>query len=182
LIETPQNDTRALAVIAKVRELRPDKPLTTVVNTHHHFDHSGGIRAAVSEGLTVITQKANAAFYQDAIARSHSIAPDALAKNPKPLKIETVDDEMALKDTAMAVTLYRIAGSPHADTLLMAYFPKERLLVEADVFSPGAAVNPYTANLLENIKKHDLKIDRIVPIHGTITSYAEFLKTVPAAK
>ena len=53
LIEAPQNDTRALAVIAKARTLRPGKPLTQVVNTHHHFDHSGGIRAAVSEGLTV---------------------------------------------------------------------------------------------------------------------------------
>ncbi|MBI3403644.1 MAG: MBL fold metallo-hydrolase [Acidobacteria bacterium] len=181
LIETPQHDTRALAVIAKAKELRPDKPLTTVVNTHHHFDHSGGIRAAVSEGLTVITQKANAAFYQDAISRSHSIVLDALAKNPKPLKIETVDEEMVLKDGAMTVNLYRITGSPHADTLLMAYFPKERLLVEADVFSPGSAVNPYTANLLENIKRHDLKIDRIVPIHGAIAPYAEFLKAVPAA-
>jgi len=64
LIEAPQNDTRALAVIAKARELRPTKPLTRVINTHHHFDHSGGIRAAVSEGLTVITHRANAAFYR----------------------------------------------------------------------------------------------------------------------
>ena len=80
----------------------------------------------------------------------------------------------------MTMTLYRIAGSPHADTLLMAYFPKERLLVEADVFSPGSAVQPYAANLLENIKRHNLKIDRIVPIHGTIARYADFLKVVPA--
>ncbi|MBI3493121.1 MAG: MBL fold metallo-hydrolase [Acidobacteria bacterium] len=182
LIEAPQNDTRARAVIAKARELRPNKPLTQVINTHHHFDHSGGIRAAVSEGLTVITQKANAAFYQDAISRSHSIVPDALAKSPKPLKIETIDEEMVLKDRAMTVNLYRVAGSAHADTLLMAYFPKERLLVEADVFSPAAAVQPYAANLLENIKKHDLKIDRIVPIHGAIVPYSEFLKAVPTAQ
>ena len=179
LIETPQNDTRALAVIAKARTLRPDKPLTTVVNTHHHFDHSGGVRAAVSEGLALITQKANAAFYQDAVSRSHSIVPDALSKNPKPLKMQTVDDELILKDGAMTVALYRIVGSPHADTLLMAYFPNGRLLVEADVFSPGSAVQPYTANLMENIRTHDLKIDRIVPIHGAITPYSEFLKAVP---
>jgi glyoxylase-like metal-dependent hydrolase (beta-lactamase superfamily II) len=180
LIEAPQNDVRALAVIAKARELRPNKPLTIVVNTHHHFDHSGGIRAAVSQGLSVITQKLNRAFLESAIGRSHSIAPDALAKNPKPLELETVDEDMTVKDAAMTMMLYRIDGSPHADTLLMAYFPREKLLVEADVFSPGSAVQPYAANLLENIKKHDLKIDRIVPIHGTIAAYKDFLKAIPA--
>lgn len=60
LIEAPQNDARTLAVIAKSRELRPGKPLTQLINTHHHFDHSGGVRAAVAEGLGVITHKANA--------------------------------------------------------------------------------------------------------------------------
>ena len=177
LIEAPQNDTRALAVIAKARELRPNKPLTQVVSTHHHFDHSGGVRAAVSEGLTVITHKANASFYQDAVSRAHTLAPDALAKNSKPIKIETVDDVMHLKDATMAVDLYPIAGSPHADTLLMAYFPKQRLLVEADVFSPAAAVQPYAANLLENVRKLNLKVDRVVPIHGTVVPFAELLKT-----
>jgi glyoxylase-like metal-dependent hydrolase (beta-lactamase superfamily II) len=180
LIEAPQNDVRTLAVLAKAHELRPSKPLTTVVNTHHHFDHSGGVRAAVSEGLTLVTQRQNAAFYQSALGRSHSIGPDAMARNPKPLKIDTVDDEMTLKDGAMTMILYRIAGSPHADTLLMAYFPKEKLLVEADVFSPGSAVQPYARNLLENIRQHNLKIDRIVPIHGTVATYADFLKAVPA--
>jgi glyoxylase-like metal-dependent hydrolase (beta-lactamase superfamily II) len=182
LIEAPQNDTRALAVIAKARELRPGKPLTQVVVTHHHFDHSGGVRAAVAEGLTVIAQKATAAFYQDVISRAHTIALDALAKNPRPLKIETVEEELELKDATRRMQLFRIAGSPHADTLLMAYFPKERILVEADVFSPGAAVNPYAANLLENVRKRNLTVDRIVPIHGTIVPFSELLKTQAPAK
>ena len=180
LIEAPQNDTRALAVIAKARELVPGKPLTQVVNTHHHFDHSGGIRAAVSEGLGVITNKANAGFYEDAVKRSHSIVPDALAKNAQPLKIETFDEELALKDAAMTVNLYHIAGSAHADTLVMAYFPRERILVEADVYSPGGAIAPYAANLLENVKKRNLRVDRIVPIHGTIAPFAELVKTAQA--
>jgi glyoxylase-like metal-dependent hydrolase (beta-lactamase superfamily II) len=176
LVEAPQNDTRALAVIAKARTLRPGKPITEVVNTHHHFDHSGGIRAAVSEGLTVITHKANAAFFQDAAARPHLIMPDALAKGPKLLKVVTVDEELELKDRAMTMKLYHVAGNPHADTLLMAYFPRERILVEVDAFSPGAAVNPYAANLRENITKRGLKVDRIVPLHGAIVPYGELLK------
>jgi glyoxylase-like metal-dependent hydrolase (beta-lactamase superfamily II) len=182
LIEAPQNDTRTLAVIAKARELVPDKPLTHVINTHHHFDHSGGIRAAVSEGLTVITLKANAAFYQDAVSRPHTIVPDALARSPKPLKIYPVGEWEVLLDGGMRVELYPIQGSAHADTLLMAYFPRERLLVEADVFSPGGTVAPYAANLLDNIRKRNLRVDRIVPIHSTVTPFAELVKTVAALK
>ena len=180
LIEAPQNDVRTLAVIAKARELRPDKPLKYVASSHHHFDHSGGIRAAVSEGLTVITHKANAAFFKDIVSRPHTLAPDALSKNPKPLTLETVDDSVVIKDAKMTVELFHIAGNPHADTLLMAYFPAERILVEADAFSPGAAVQPYAANLLENIKKHNLKVDRIVPLHGAIAPFSELAKTQPA--
>jgi len=178
LIEAPQNDTRALAVIAKARELRPNKPLTTVIVTHHHFDHSGGVRAAVSEGLGVIAHKSSAAFFQNAMTRPHTIVPDALAKNQKPLKLDSVDEELELKDAAQTVELYHIAGSPHADTLLMAYFPRERILVEADVFTPAAAVAPYAANLMENITKRKLKVDKIVPIHGTIAPFADLQKVV----
>jgi len=176
LIEAP-NETRALAVIAKARELRPGKPITQVINTHHHFDHSGGLRAAVSEGLAVITQTQNVAFFKDAVSRAHTIVPDALSKNPKPLTIEGVDDEKTLQDSAMTITLYRIDGSPHGDTLLMAYFPKQKLLVEADVYSPASAVQPYAANLIENVKKRNLQVDRVVPIHGTIGPYSDVLKT-----
>jgi glyoxylase-like metal-dependent hydrolase (beta-lactamase superfamily II) len=182
LIEAPQHDTRALAVIAKAREIQPKKPLTHVVATHHHFDHSGGLRAAVSEGLTVIAHKSARAFIEDAARRSHTIAPDALAKNSKPARVEPVDDEGVIKDNsgpnAMTVVLYHIDGSSHGDSLLMAYFPRERILVEADVFSPGGAVAPYAANLLENVKKRNLRVDRIVPIHGQVAPFSELVKTV----
>jgi len=182
LIEAPLNDARTLAVIAKAREIKPDKPLTQVVNSHHHFDHSGGIRAAVSEGLTVVAHKASAQYFQDSAARPHTIVPDALAKNPKPIKIETVDEELELKDATRTVNLYRIAGSAHAVTLLMAYFPKERILVLGDVYTPGAALSPYAPNLMENITARKLLVDRIVPLHGMIGPYGDLVKVVQAAK
>jgi glyoxylase-like metal-dependent hydrolase (beta-lactamase superfamily II) len=180
LIEAPQNDVRALAVIAKARELQPNKPLTQLVVSHHHFDHSGGIRAAVSEGLTLVAQRASVQFLQDAAGRMHSIVPDALARASKPAMVEAVDEELVLKDATRTVNLYHIAGNPHADTLLMAYFPAERILVEADVYTPGAAVAPYAPNLLENVRTRNLRVDRIVPLHGTIGPFAELVKVAGA--
>jgi glyoxylase-like metal-dependent hydrolase (beta-lactamase superfamily II) len=180
LYEAP-SEPRTIAVIAKARELRPDKPVTQIVNSHHHFDHSGGIRAAVSEGITVITHKANAALYNDLVQRSRTIAPDALSKNAKPLKLQTVDDELVLKDDTREVVLYHIAGNPHGDTLLMAYLPRERVLIQADAFSPGSSLQPYAANLLDNIKKRNLRVDRIASIHGGMAPFADLVKAVQPA-
>lgn len=177
LFEAP-NEARTLAVIARARELRPNKPLTHVINSHHHFDHSGGIRTAIAEGLAVITHKANEAFYRDLVERSRTIAPDALSKNPKPLRIETVDDELVLKDEGMEMRLYHIAGNPHGDAMLMAYLPRQRLLIEADAYSPGSTYQPYAANLLENLRRRNLRVDRIVPVHGTIVPFSELVKAV----
>jgi glyoxylase-like metal-dependent hydrolase (beta-lactamase superfamily II) len=176
LIEAPQNDARTLAVLAKARSLRPDKPVTHLVNTHHHFDHSGGVRAAVSEGLTVVTHKGNAAFFQTMAGRAHTIAPDALAKNAKPLKLETVDDRLEMKDATRTMTLYAVAGNGHSDTMLVAYLPKERLLVEVDLFSPGSATQPYAASLLDAIRARKLTVDRIVPLHGAMAGFDELAR------
>ena len=62
LIEAPLSEARTLAVIARARELKPGTPLTQLVTTHHHFDHTAGLRAAIAEGLTIITHEGNRAF------------------------------------------------------------------------------------------------------------------------
>jgi glyoxylase-like metal-dependent hydrolase (beta-lactamase superfamily II) len=176
LIDAPQSEARTIAVIAKARELRPDKPLTTLVTTHHHFDHTAGVRAAVAEGLTIVTQAGNADFFEAVAKRAHTIAPDTLARNPRPVVVEAVDDERVMKDAAMEMVLYHVADNPHSDTMLMAYFPRARLIVEVDAYSPASAVHPYAANLLHNITKRKLQVDRIVPLHGTIAPFAELVK------
>ena len=176
LIDAPQNDARTLAVIAKARELRPRKPLTHVVNSHHHFDHSGGIRAAVSEGLTVITHEGNVAFFEEMVKRPHTRVPDALAKNPQPLKIEAVGDERVITDGAVMVRLYAIPGE-HSQTMLMAYLPRERALVVIDVYEPGRPPHMFLRRFVEDLKmRKNLRVDRIIPLHEKIVSYEEMMK------
>lgn len=180
LIEAPLSEARTLAAIAKARELRPDKPLTQLVTTHHHFDHTAGLRAAIAEGLTIVTHEGNKAFVETMAARPHSRQPDALARNPKAATVEPVGSERVFEDATMAVHLHHVAGSPHSDTMLMAYIPKARALVEVDVFSPGSAVHPYASNLIENLSRLKLRVERIVPLHGAVVPFAELMKTQPA--
>jgi glyoxylase-like metal-dependent hydrolase (beta-lactamase superfamily II) len=182
LIEAPQSEARTLAVIAKAKEIVNNKPLTQLVSTHHHFDHTAGMRAAIAEGMTVITQAGNRAWVENMARRPHTLQPDTLAKNASRLEIETVDEEREIKDAAMTVQLFHLAGNPHSDTMLMAYVPALRVLVEVDAFSPGAAVNPYAANLLEHVTRRNLKVDRIVPLHGAIVPFGELVKAGAAVK
>lgn len=181
LVEGPQSEARTQAVIAKARELQPAKPLTRIVTSHHHFDHSAGIRAAIAEGLEVVTHQGNRAFFEMLAARPFTIAPDALAKNTKPVKIATVDGELVIEDKTRTVVLYPIDGNPHGDLQLMVYLPKERILIEADAFSPGGTYHPYAANLLENVQKRKLRVDRILPLHGGVVPFAELVKVAQAA-
>ena len=66
--------------------------------------------------------------------------------------------------------LYHVAGNPHSDTMLMAYLPRERLLIEVDAFSPGGTYHPYAANLLEHVQRLKLRVDCVIPLHGTIAA------------
>jgi glyoxylase-like metal-dependent hydrolase (beta-lactamase superfamily II) len=185
VIEGPQNDARATAVIAEVKKAMPHKPIKYVVNSHHHFDHAGGLGAFVAEGAIIITHDVNKAFFEQSLAAPRTVQPDTLAKSGKKATVEGVKDKRVLSDDTRTIELHHIQGNMHNDGLLMAYLPKEKLLVEADVYNPPAPntpppaqPNPVQVNLHDNIERLQLTVDQLLPLHGRIVPLSDLLKAI----
>jgi glyoxylase-like metal-dependent hydrolase (beta-lactamase superfamily II) len=182
VIEAPQDDARTEATIAAVKRAMPTKPIRYVVNTHHHFDHSGGLRGYVAEGIPILTHEKNKPYFERILSSPFTLEPDRLARSPRPPVIETVGARRVLRDDRMTMELYLLQGNLHAETLLVAYLPKQKLIVQADAFHPrpGAAPlaspPPFTVNLVQNIRRLKLDVERVVHVHGGIDPIAAVVK------
>ena len=182
VIEGPQSEQRALEIISEAKRLIPGKPIKWVVNTHNHFDHASGLRTFVAEGATVITHQINKSYYEKVWSNPHTINPDKLSEAKVKPKFETMTEKKVLTDGNHVVELYHVKNSLHNDGMIMAYLPREKVIVEADEFNvvntPDAPVNPYHVNLVENLERLKLDYDRIIPIHypGRRVDRAELLR------
>lgn len=190
LVEAPQSEARALAVIDKVKETIPGKPIKYIVNSHAHFDHSGGLRALVAEGATVVTHQGNVGFYKKAWAAPRTLNKDRLAQSPRTAKFEGFTGKHVLSDGKRQIEVYPIAGNTHNDAFALVYLPAEKILIEGDAYTPLAAnakppatPNPYAVNLQDNIEKLKLDVAQIAALHGpgvvTLADLKAFNSTSP---
>ena len=180
LVEMPLNDARSQAVIDHAKGLVAGKPLRTVVNSHAHFDHAGGVRTAVAEGTTIVTHADNVAYFERVFAQANRIRPDRMATAGRKPTFRAAGERLDIGDAARPIVLHKIAGGPHSDSMLMVHLPKEKLLFEADAYTPGAPSTPppptpnaNNVNLIDNIERLNLEVDRILPLHGRVVPMAE---------
>jgi Metallo-beta-lactamase superfamily len=189
MVVEANNPERVAAVWARAKELRPNKPITQLLVTHHHFDHTGGVRDAVARGVTeIIAQQHNVNYLTQMLTRPHTINPDMLAKMGtfKMPKITAIGDSGVVKDSTMTVNLYHLLDNTHADSNLLIYFPASKVLTQVDVYMPNDARHiidgeplghaPWNRNVMENIKFRKLQVETHAPLHGDVVPHSKFIE------
>lgn len=184
--EAPLDDARSRAVIAEIKRLIPNKPIKYIINTHHHDDHSGGLRTYVAEGATVVTSAMNEAYYKPLFTAPHKVRPDSLEQKPTQAKFQGVSaTPYEISEGARKVRVIPLTTS-HADGMLMVYVEDVQLLLVADVFSPGffpttmPIQGPFAAGVKElytALQSSGLAVQTLVGVHGFGTSTMAVLKT-----
>ena len=185
LVESPLYDGRALAVIAAANKLVPGKSVKTVINSHHHFDHAGGLRAAVGEGAQLITSSMAKPYFERIFANANSVAPDRLAQSGKKASIVPAGEKTVLRDSLRTVEVHEMQGSVHAQGFMMVWLPAEKMLIQADAYTPGVPNSPPPAvpngnqvNLVANVERLGLQPERILPLHSRMVPYSELLAQI----
>jgi glyoxylase-like metal-dependent hydrolase (beta-lactamase superfamily II) len=172
--------------INKARELFPSKPVKYVVVTHHHDDHSGGLRSYVAEGVTVVTTPANQKYFERMAASSFTLFPDDQTRAPrKPLFEFVRGGKRTFTDGKQTLEVIDIGPSPHAAEMLVVYLPNEKLVFQGDLVNlPNSGkympttVNDTTIHFFDWITKSGLDIRRIAAVHGPATTLEDLRAAV----
>jgi glyoxylase-like metal-dependent hydrolase (beta-lactamase superfamily II) len=193
VVEAPVDERRSLAVIEEVVRLIPNKPIRFLVNTHQHFDHIGGLRTYMHIGATIITHWKNWNFYNRDVLNyaPRTLEPDMLSLWPptevaEGYQYETVRENYMLTDGTRTMHMSYVQPLAHVEGMLVVYLPKEKIIIEADLFDPppaNAPAPPATAanrSFYNHIRRLGVEVTTIAPIHGRAVPWSDFVRIVGA--
>jgi glyoxylase-like metal-dependent hydrolase (beta-lactamase superfamily II) len=167
MFEAYGGEAQTLARIDAANRLVPGKKVEAVIVSHHHFDHTGGIRAAVSRGLEVISQRGNEGIIREMVTRPAIYYPEALARNPHPLVFTPVDEKLVLEDRIRRLEIYRVVEHAHMPDGVFAYLPKERIMMEGDFGDESWQLHWWGSALAANIERYGIDPVTDIAVHGT---------------
>ena len=200
VIEAPLDEEHSIAAIKEIRTVFGSKPIRYVVNTHAHRDASGGLRTYAAQGAIIITQELNKPYFEKLFTLPRTVHPDQLAQTKKKVQIEGVAEKRVLTDGSHVIELYRV-DNESSEGMLMAYMPREKMVIEADLYTvpapdlvidalgrpnppPKAPVTRYAAAFANTLDRMKLDYRKILGLVGRATTKEELLEDVkkPAPK
>jgi hypothetical protein len=153
----------------------PGKPVRYAFFSHYHPHYTGGLRALIAAGATIVTTEGNADFVRELALYPFHIAPDRLARRPMALKLQTFRSRMELRDSTQRLVAVDIgARSAHTDEFAVFWLPRARLVFEAEQgwLTSGGALRAgrRAEGFLHVLSDEGLDTERLVqawPMRGT---------------
>ena len=179
VFDAPTDEGQSKWVIDAAKAKYPGKPIKYLVLTHHHMDHTGGMRAFAAEGATVIVPAPDKAYFEQVIKAPHTLEPDAQQKAMKPATVQEVKDTFSIKDDTAEINLYNIPN-PHVEGYLLIHVVKDNILWVTDLISPRGPIarNPATVAVGEALRKHNITGATIAGGHGTTAKQADIAQAL----
>ena len=175
VVEAPVSSARMRAVFDTLASRFPAKPVRLVVATHHHYDHSGGVREVLARNVPLIVHERNGTFFVSVGKMKKSIAPDRLSSGGR-FAVQTLRDTMTIGTGAGRVQLFAMP-SVHVAGLLAAYVPASQVLFTSDVVNPQpmpAALPPAgSKELVAFGEQRALTIKSYAGGHGRVVGWDE---------
>jgi glyoxylase-like metal-dependent hydrolase (beta-lactamase superfamily II) len=167
VVESGQNDTRGLAVMAAAKQAIPNKPIRYVVNSHPHFDHASGLAAAVAEGATILTHRNNEDVLERLLSGPRTLMGDSLAKAPRRPNLDGIGDRDVRKGSNGKVVELHHIPNEHSDGMLVVYLPAEKVLWSADitVVNTTDAQRGVVRSLVTALNRLKLDFNGFIPAH-----------------
>jgi hypothetical protein len=157
---------QARAVISLANTLVRGKPLTHLIVSHHHFDHTRGFRVAIEAGLTVISHAGNRGILTDMATRPAPSFADIVPNvDGGTLNFIPVNGHLRLQDEAMTLDIYEVVKSNHMANSVFAYAPESQTFIEADLATPANQFSFWAEAYEDNLEHYDLEVSMVSPNH-----------------
>jgi hypothetical protein len=175
--DAPGDDGMSNKVLEMAAAKYPGKPVRYVVLTHHHIDHTGGVRAYSAQGATLVVGKGDGAFWRKVLSAPANLNLYPIKGKVEPKVIE-VADKWSINDAGREVDAF-VLDNPHATGYLIPYVPDAKFGWVTDIWNPGAPVmnaNEAQVALVKGVAKFGIKPERFGGGHGAVGNYADLEK------
>jgi glyoxylase-like metal-dependent hydrolase (beta-lactamase superfamily II) len=181
IFDAPYGELQSRWVIDAAKAKYPGKPIKYLVLTHHHMDHTGGMRTYVAEGANVIVPSGDKAYFEKDVKSPHTIVPDELQKHPRTPEITEVKDQMTIKDDTTEIRLYYIPN-PHVQGMLIGHVVTSNIVYVTDLISPRGPIarSPATVSVGDLLRKYNINGALIAGGHGTTVKQADITSQLAA--
>ena len=194
VFDAPYGELQSRWTIDAAKAKYPGKPIKYLVLTHHHMDHTGGMRTYVAEGATIVVPSEAKDYFEKVVRAPHTVVPDELQKRPRIPVIYGVFENMTIKDDTAEIRLYNLSAAsnaeaprntnPHVEGMLIGHVIDSKLIYVTDLISPRGPIarSPETIAVGKSLREFDIKDTDLTFAggHGTTVKQADIAAALAA--